>query len=157
MKNYISQIGFQKLVDEHNQLLKIERPKTCEIIAWAAGNGDRSENADYLYGKKRLREIDKRLRFLNQRISTAQVVDYEKIHGETIRFGATVTIENEEREKTITIVGSDEINTEKGHLSYLSPVGKALMGKTTGDEITIHSPSAKENWTITAVHYKKWE
>jgi transcription elongation factor GreB len=157
-KNYISQGGFDKLASEHQHLTRVERPKTCEVIAWAAGNGDRSENADYQYGKRRLREIDRRLRFLSQRINDAEIVDYTKNSDDKIRFGATVTIIDEEGEaKSYTIVGVDEIDTESGKISWQSPIGKALMGKETGDEITVQTPEGPREVSIEEVEYSKWD
>lgn len=155
-KNYISQGGLNKLTSEHDKLLLEERPKICEVIAWAAGNGDRSENADYIYGKKRLREIDSRLRFLRPRIENAVVVNYLEFTGDQVRFGATVTIENDE-EKTYTIVGKDEIDLNKNFISMYSPMGKALMGKEVGDTITVQSPGGISEWEIVELKYHEWD
>ncbi len=154
-KNYITPQGLKKLISEYNELLHTERPKLVEVIAWAAGNGDRSENADYIYGKRRLREIDRRLRFLNQRMEAAEVVDPTKLNSVTVVFGATVTILNEEDEKLIyQIVGEDEFDIKTGKISWKSPVAKALLGKKTGDETVIVKPHGQEFVTIEKIEYK---
>jgi transcription elongation factor GreB len=143
--NYITPIGHQKLVDELNQLVLNERPEITKVIQWAAGNGDRSENADYIYGKRRLREIDKRSNFLRKRIERSVIVDPEKIISPiNIKFGATVyTLDENSLEKRYTIVGVDEIDLSKGHISWKSPIGRALLNKKVGEvaEITLHSGS----------------
>jgi transcription elongation factor GreB len=142
--NYITPAGFQKLQDEFKQLFYEERPKLVETIAWAAGNGDRSENGDYIYGKRRLREVDKRLKFLRDRIEAAQVVDPKGIKSEKIVFGATVTIVDDDGgEKTYQIVGEDEIEPGQNKISWRSPMAKALLGKQEGDEIKIDRPAGK--------------
>jgi transcription elongation factor GreB len=139
--NYITPEGFNKLQEEFRVLFNDERPKLVETVAWAAGNGDRSENGDYIYGKKRLREIDKRLLFLRDRIESAQVVDPKALSGEKVVFGATVTIQQEEGGKKVyQIVGEDEIDTTKNKISWKSPIAKALLGKSVGDEIEIDRP-----------------
>lgn len=139
--NYITPEGFAKLQEEFRQLFNDERPKLVETVAWAAGNGDRSENGDYIYGKKRLREIDNRLMFLRDRIESAQVVDPKTLTGDKVVFGATVTIEQEEGGKKIyQIVGEDEIDPNKNRISWKSPMAKALLGKAVGDEIEIERP-----------------
>ncbi len=157
MKNYISHGGYQKLLSEYEELLHKERPKICEVIAWAAGNGDRSENADYIYGKKRLREIDKRLRFLAGRLEKSEVVDYLKSPSEKVLFGASVELENENGVKSFIIVGADEIETKENKISYLSPIGKALMGKSSGDVVLVNAPKGDQEWRILKVHYQKWD
>lgn len=154
--NYITPEGYQKLVDEHNQLLKVERPEICRVIAWAAGNGDRSENADYIYGKKRLREIDRRLRFLNKRIQSAMVVDPESIDAEDIKFGATVTVMDEdENHTTYVIVGVDEIDLSKKYISHRSPIGMALLGRVEGEILEINIPKGLMEVEIIRIEYKK--
>ncbi|MCO4792103.1 MAG: transcription elongation factor GreB [Bacteriovoracaceae bacterium] len=151
-------LGFKKLQDEHNHLTKNERPKTVKVVTWAASLGDRSENADYQYGKKRLREIDRRLRFLSKRIDIALIVDPEISRSEKIQFGATVLLESEDNiKKTYSIVGADEIDTPKGLISWLSPIGKALIGKEEGDEVTVHSPKGTMEYMILEVKYIKIE
>jgi transcription elongation factor GreB len=140
--NYITPQGFKKLQDEFKQLFHEERPKLVETVAWAAGNGDRSENGDYIYGKRRLREIDKRLKFLRDRIESANVVDPKQIRSDKVVFGATVEIEDEDGEKkTYQIVGEDEIEPGKNRISWKSPMAKALLGKKVGDEIEIQRPA----------------
>lgn len=144
-KNYITPIGFEKLRSEYHELLHKERPKVVETVAWAAGNGDRSENADYQYGKKRLREIDSRLRFLLNRIERAEVVDPQLQSGSIVRFGAVVIYEDEDGvQHQIQIVGEDEIDLEKMKISWNSPMAKALLGKKTGDEVEVQKPHGKE-------------
>ncbi len=140
--NYITPQGFKKLQDEFKKLFHDERPKLVETVAWAAGNGDRSENGDYIYGKKRLREIDKRLQFLRDRIESALVVDPKVVQSEKIVFGAIVDIEDEDGEfKTYQIVGEDEIEPGKNKISWRSPMAKAMLGKKVGDELEIRRPA----------------
>lgn len=140
--NYITKEGFLKLQEEFKELFSNERPKLVETVAWAAGNGDRSENGDYIYGKKRLREIDRRLKFLRDRIEAAQVIDPKTLKSDKVIFGAEVTIEDEEgRVKTYRIVGEDEISPETNHISWKAPMAKALLGKKKGDEVLIKRPA----------------
>lgn len=154
-KNYITPIGFEKLRSEYHNLLHIERPRVVETVAWAASNGDRSENADYQYGKKRLREIDSRLRFLLNKIERAEVVDPSQLSGDVVRFGARVTYENEKGEQhTVQIVGEDEIDLETKKISWKSPLAKALIGKKLDDEVSLHKPSGNEALVIVDVQYK---
>ena len=151
-KNYITPIGHQKLVDELNQLVQVERPEILKVIQWAAGNGDRSENADYIYGRRRLRQIDSRCRFLKKRIELAIIVDPKNVSEEKIQFGATVELENEDGDvKTYRIVGVDEINLEKGEISWKSPIGRSLIGKEVGDEISIQTPSGSKEFEILSI------
>lgn len=148
-KNYITPAGHQKLVDELIHLSQKERPEVTKVVAWAASNGDRSENADYQYGKKRLREIDRRIRFLNKRIDCAVIVDLKNISRDRVQFGSIVEIENEEGvTKKIQIVGVDEIDTSQGKISWRSPLGSALIGKTLGDEAIVKTPQGEIEWTI---------
>ncbi|PIR21507.1 MAG: transcription elongation factor GreB [Deltaproteobacteria bacterium CG11_big_fil_rev_8_21_14_0_20_47_16] len=141
-KNYITPDGLEKLKVELRKLRDDERPKLLETIAWAASNGDRSENADYIYGKKRLREIEKRLRFLMKRLEMAEVVDPTTITTEKVTFGAVVTICDEDGEETTyQIVGEDEIDTKSKRISWKSPLAKALLGKKQGDAVTVHRPA----------------
>lgn len=154
--NYITPGGLQKLKKELEFLMKEDRPKVVATVAWAASNGDRSENADYIYGKKRLREIDRRMGWLTKRIEAAQVVDPKKqIEKNKVVFGATVSIENEEgEEKTYQIVGEDEIETVEGKISWKSPLAKALLGRQQGDEVEVRKPKG-ESWVeITQIEYK---
>lgn len=141
-KNYITPTGLEKLKTELRKLRDDERPKLLETIAWAASNGDRSENADYIYGKKRLREIEKRLRFLTKRLEIAEVVDPTTIATEKVSFGAMVTICDEDGvETTYQIVGEDEIDAKSGKISWKSPIARALLGKKQGDAVTVHRPA----------------
>jgi transcription elongation factor GreB len=154
-KNYITPKGMKALQDELHQLARIERPEVTKTVAWAASNGDRSENADYIYGKKRLREIDKRTRFLSNRIDCAIVVDPVSIKATCVQFGATVEIEDEEGERRVfSIVGVDEINTAKGHISWKSPIGSSLIGKETGDTIDVRTPKGTISYEIIGIHYR---
>lgn len=155
-KFYMTPAGFEKLASEHKHLLYEERPEVTKVVTWAAGNGDRSENADYHYGKKRLREIDKRLRFLSQRIENAQVVDPETIESDKVQFGATVQVVNEQGDvKTYSIVGIDEIHPESGLISYQSPIGRALIGKEEGDIVEIRTPNGLVEIEIEQINYCK--
>ena len=148
-KNYITPFGLKRLIDERDFLLKIERPKVVSVVSWAASLGDRSENADYIYGKKRLREIDRRLKFLGKRINLAFIVDPLSIKSKTIQFGASVIFREESgEEKKVTIVGIDEINIEKGLISWKSPIGKTLLGKMVGDFSTYRSHENQEISTV---------
>lgn len=155
-KNYITPSGLAGLREELHQLLQVERPKVVEVVAWAASNGDRSENADYQYGKRRLREIDKRVHFLTKRIEDAEVVDPLEMKGEKVLFSATVTVMNEDEEEIVyQIVGEDETNPKLGRISWKSPVAKALLGKKLGDEVRIVKPAGEEFVTIENVEYKQ--
>jgi transcription elongation factor GreB len=155
-KNYITSKGLARLQDEHHELSCVERPEVTKTVAWAASNGDRSENADYIYGKKRLREIDRRVRFLSQRIDSAVVVDPVGILTQKIQFGATVTLLDEENEsKIITIVGVDEINTAKGLISWRSPIGSSLIGKEVGDTIEVLTPKGVINYEVLEIIYRE--
>ncbi|HSA60199.1 MAG TPA: transcription elongation factor GreB [bacterium] len=154
-KNYITPAGFKKLQDELNRLLNDERPKLCEVIAWAAGNGDRSENADYTYGKRRLRQIDSRVRFLTKRIDAAEVVDPAQNPSERVFFGATVTVRDEDgEEKTYTIVGADEIDLGRNRVSWVSPLASALLKKKAGDVVEFRSPKGLRELEIVDIRYE---
>ena len=151
-KNYITNDGFKRLQAEYHQLVTVERPKLVEVIGWAASNGDRSENADYIYGKRRLREIDKRIKFLKDRLESAVVVDPLKIETEKVVFGAKVELEDEEGEvTTYRIVGEDESEPEKGRISWQSPVANALIGKVEGDEIIVKRPAGEKVFVILSI------
>jgi transcription elongation factor GreB len=153
--NYITPDGFKLLSDELNNLLRVERPEVTKLVQWAASNGDRSENADYLYGKKRLREIDRRVRFLTQRLEAAVVVDPKSIKSQKVQFGATVQVSDEDgKTKTYSIVGVDEVDTSKGHLSWQSPIGRSLLGKEEGDEVLIKVPTGEYTVEIISIEYK---
>ncbi|MNL39694.1 Transcription elongation factor GreB [compost metagenome] len=155
-KNYITPSGLARLKAEYHELMHVERPKIVEVVAWAASNGDRSENADYQYGKRRLREIDKRVHFLRKRIEDAEIVDPLVLSAEKIiRFSATVTIANEDGDEIeYQIVGEDEFDAKNGKISWKSPVAKALLGKKTGDEVRIVKPAGEEFVTIEKIEYK---
>lgn len=156
VKNYITPEGFKRLQDEMKRLLDIERPKVVEIVHWAAGNGDRSENGDYIYGKRRLREIDRRIRFLTKRMERAEVVDpiRQKNH-EQVFFGATVIYRNLETKatQTVTIVGVDEIDATRGRISWVSPVAKALLKAHEGDIVQVHTPHGAESIEVAEIKY----
>lgn len=154
-KNYITPSGLEKLKAEYHQLFHVDRPKLVETVAWAASNGDRSENADYIYGKRKLREIDSRLRFLTGRLEAAEVVDPLKLTGDKVVFGSTVTITDEEGETLVyQIVGEDEWDIKQGKISWQSPVAKALLGKRVGDEVAIRKPSGEEFVTLEKIEFK---
>jgi transcription elongation factor GreB len=155
VKNYMTPGGFAMLEEELRRLLRDERPKVVEIVSWAAGNGDRSENGDYLYGKKRLREIDRRLRYLTKRLESAEVVDPRKQQGlERVFFGATVTYAREDgQEHTVTLVGPDEADVSKGKISWISPVAKALMKSQAGDTVQLRVAAGPETLDVLSVSY----
>ena len=154
-KNYITPQGFEKLRAEYHELIAVERPKVVETVTWAASNGDRSENADYQYGKRRLRQIDGRLHFLQKRIEAAEVIDPKSLKSDKVIFGATVTIENEDGEQhTYQIVGEDELDIKQNKISWKSPVAKALLGKSLDDEVKIHKPAGEELVVITALVFE---
>lgn len=152
--NYITPPGFEKLRSEYTELLHRERPKIVETVTWAASNGDRSENADYQYGKKRLREIDRRLHFLQKRMEAAVVIDPKTLKSEKIIFGATVTIEHEDgTTKAYQIVGEDEFDIKQNKISWQSPVAKALLGKKIDDEVALHKPSGIETVVVLDIEF----
>ena len=154
-KNYITPKGAEKLRAELVQIRDVERPKLVEVIAWAASNGDRSENADYIYGKRRLREIDKRIRFLTRRLELAEEIDPAKQKGDRVLFGATVTVEDEDgHEKKYSIVGIDETDIAKGHVSWISPIGKALLQAKVDDVVTLKTPKGETDLTILKIEFK---
>jgi len=154
-KNYVTPGGYARLRAELMSLLDDERPKVVEVVSWAAKNGDRSENGDYLYGKKRLREIDRRIRFLTKRLDIAEVVDPSVHHGrDQIFFGATVTYVNERGdERTITIKGVDEADSTKGEVSWIAPISRALLKARVGDEVSLVTPGGVEKIEIVDVQY----
>ncbi|MEP7156347.1 MAG: transcription elongation factor GreB [Betaproteobacteria bacterium] len=161
-KNYITPLGHKALKDEFDYLLKKDRPAVTAAVSWAAKNGDRSENADYQYGKKRLREIDRRLRFLTKRLDVAEVVDPELPRddeiAEQVFFGATVTYANQQGdENTITIVGVDEIDLKKNHISWISPLARALMKARPGDAVILRAPGGVEELDVLDVGYRRVE
>lgn len=154
-KNYMTPQGFQKLKDEYHELLHNERPKVVEVVAWAASNGDRSENADYQYGKRRLREIDRRLKFLTDRLDAAEVVDPTQVKSSKVVFGATVTLRDEEdEEKIYQIVGEDELDPKAGKISWKSPIARALLGKSVGDAVMVQKPAGAEEVVIEKIEFR---
>jgi transcription elongation factor GreB len=152
--NYITPRGFKALQEEYQQLFSGERPKLVEVIAWAASNGDRSENGDYIYGKRRLREIDRRLKFLSRRMASAVVVPLGEQSKDQVLFGATVMVEDEDGKKvTYKIVGEDEIDINNRKISWISPVAHALLGKKVGDAVTVQRPSGEAELVILKIEY----
>src|SRR5579859_6379529 len=160
VKNYITRSGLQRLKDEHQFLLTRERPAVTEVVAWAASNGDRSDNADYRYGKRRLRQIDGRIRFLAKRIEAAEVVDPEAPRAGQAKarafFGATVRYANAAgAERVVSIVGTDEVDLNRNHISWVSPLGRALMKSTPGDSVVLQAPGGTEYLTVLEVSYQR--
>src|ERR1700722_14542188 len=163
-KNYITRSGLQRLEDEHRFLLTRERPAVTEVVAWAASNGDRSENADYQYGKRRLRQIDGRIRFLTKRIEAAEVVDPEAprarqansqektraFFGATVRYATAAGVS-----RVLSIVGTDEIDLNRNHISWVSPLARALMKSAAGDSVVLQLPGGTENLTVLEVSYER--
>jgi transcription elongation factor GreB len=156
-RNYMTPDGFGRMKDELERLVQKERPELVATVAWAAGNGDRSENGDYIYGKKRLREIDRRIRFLIRRLDTAEVVDPAADRDEgsdQVFFGATVTLRSaKDGERTVSIVGIDEIDTARGYISWVSPMARALIKAREGDTVTLHTPGGVDELEIIEVRY----
>lgn len=160
IKNYITPGGLQRLKDEHRFLLTRERPAVTEVVAWAASNGDRSDNADYQYGKRRLRQIDGRIRTLSKRIEAAEVVDPEAprrgLAAVRVFFGATVRYVNDAgTERVVSIVGPDEIDLDRNHISWLSPLGRALLNSTEGDRVVLQAPGGTTYLTVLEVCYQR--
>jgi transcription elongation factor GreB len=160
VKNYITPGGLQRLKEEHQFLLTKDRPTVTEVVAWAASNGDRSENADYQYAKRRLRQIDGRIRFLSKRIEAAEVVDPEAprsaLRAAKVYFGATVLYANAAgAERTVSIVGTDEVDLDRNHVSWVSPLGRALMQSVEGDTVVLEAPGGKERLTVLEVRYER--
>ena len=156
-RNYMTPAGYRRLRAELMQLLDEERPKMVETVSWAAKNGDRSENGDYLYGKKRLREIDRRIRFLTRRLDIAEVADPSAHHGsDQVFFGATVTYANDQgEERTITIKGIDEADNLKGEVSWVAPIARALLKAREGDELTLQTPGGTQRIEVLEVRYPR--
>ena len=153
-KNYITPAGFQRLKDELARLWKVERPPIVTTVTWAAGNGDRSENGDYIYGKRKLREIDRRIRFLSKRLDQAVVVDNSGKTHERVFFGATVTILYEAGDqREVTIVGVDELDADDTRVSWRCPLARALLTAKVGDTVTVRAPRGLERVEIIAVRY----
>jgi transcription elongation factor GreB len=158
LKNYITPAGLRRLKDEHTFLLNRERPAVTQVVAWAASNGDRSENADYLYGKRRLRRIDSRIRFLSKRIDSAEVIDpaapRPRAAADRVFFGATVTYKDAAGdEHTVRIVGVDEVDINLRYISWMSPLARALMKSAPGDRVVLHAPTKTEHLEVLDVEY----
>ena len=155
LKNYMTPTGFAQLQAELRQLLYGERPKIVEIVSWAAGNGDRSENGDYIYGKKRLREIDRRVRYLAKRLESAEVIEpMAQQHLRQVFFGATVTYARaDDSEHTVTLVGVDELDIERGKVSWISPIAKALLKARVGDVVEVKTPGGTEPLEVVTIRY----
>ncbi len=153
--HYMTPAGYKALADEQDHLIHTERPKICEIVSWAAGNGDRSENGDYIYNKKRLREIDRRLRYLKKKLDNCKIVDPKDQQGlDRVFFGATVTYAREDNtEITVHLVGVDEADFKQGKINWLSPVGKALLKKEVGDTATVQTDDGTEEIEILKIEY----
>jgi transcription elongation factor GreB len=156
-KNYVTPAGFRRMQEELKHLQTAERPRIVEIVSWAAGNGDRSENGDYIYGKQRLREIDRRLRFLAKRLEIAEVVDpARQAHFDRVFFGATVTYATASGdERTVTIVGVDEVDADNGRVSWISPIARALMKAQEGDTVELRTPRGVEPIEVVEIRYGK--
>ena len=154
VKNYITPAGFRRLQEELARLWKVERPPVVTTVTWAAGNGDRSENGDYIYGKRRLREIDRRIRYLSKSLDQAVVVNNSGKALEQVRFGATVTILDETGiEREVTIVGVDELDAGDARVSWRSPLARSLLTAKAGDTVTLRAPRGPERLEIVAVRY----
>ena len=158
VKNYITPQGYSRLKTELTKLLDIERPELVKTISWAASNGDRSENGDYIYGKKRLREIDHRIHYLNKRLDSAELVDpARRGDSDQIFFGATVTyayVRGGREERIVTIVGVDEVDTKRGQVSWLSPIARVLLKRRSGDIVTLATPAGEAEIEIIGVRYR---
>lgn len=153
-KNYMTPRGEAKLRDEFRELMNVTRPKIVETVAWAASLGDRSENADYIYGKRRLREIDRRIRFLTKRLENAEVIDPEKQNSPAVVFGATVVVRDEsDVNRTYCIVGIDETNGKLGKISWISPIGRTLLRHKVGETVTVRTPKGEEDFEIMSINF----
>ncbi|HTV17234.1 MAG TPA: transcription elongation factor GreB [Polyangiaceae bacterium] len=152
--NYLTPAGHKQLADELQRLMSVERPKVVREVADAAAQGDRSENAEYIYGKKRLREIDRRVQFITKRLDSAVVVRPEELGGDVVRFGASVEVRDEDgNEKTYTLVGPDEADPAKGKLNFQSPLGQALMKRKVGDVVVVKRPAGELELEIVSLSY----
>ncbi len=155
-KNYITPAGYARLRSQLRALDEVERPELVKTVAWAASNGDRSENADYLYGKKRLREIERRIRFLVKRLEIAEVVDPRDQDQDRVFFGATVTYRDAGgREHTVSIVGTDEVDPARGRVSWVSPIARALLKTREGDAVTLSTPAGDEPLEVLSIRYEE--
>jgi transcription elongation factor GreB len=156
MKNYITPSGFNTLKAELKDLLTRQRPELVSVIAWAASNGDRSENGDYIYGKRKLREIDRRIRFLSQRLESAEVIDLKSQDPKRVLFGAFVVLGDEEGEqKRVRIVGQDEIQLDRGWISWQSPIARAVLGAKVGDVVSAQTPKGVQEFEVLEVSYEQ--
>ena len=153
-KNYITPAGYARLEAELRRLVELERPEVVKTVAWAASLGDRSENADYLYGKRRLREIDRRVRFLIKRLESAEIVNSSGRDTDQVFFGASVKVKSISEERTVTIVGVDEVDPAHGRVSWVSPIAKALIKARAGDSVTLRTPAGEEKLEILEVTYR---
>ncbi|HJQ16202.1 MAG TPA: transcription elongation factor GreB [Allosphingosinicella sp.] len=153
--NYITPAGYRRLREEYDALFSVERPKLVETISWAAGNGDRSENGDYIYGRKRLREVDRRIDWLSKRMAKARVTDPSRQEDRSHAwFGATVTlVDDEDKERVITLVGDDEADAGEGRISWNSPLARALRGAAVGDVRRVRLPSGEKDYELVAIGY----
>jgi transcription elongation factor GreB len=158
-KNYITPAGYRRLRDELLHLIDEERPDVVKLVSWAASNGDRSENGDYIYGKRRLREIDRRIRFLTKRLDLAEVVNSSRQENtDQVFFGATVEYGTDDGEShTVTIVGVDEVDLDHGHVSWISPIARALLKAKVGDQVTLHTPAGPQSIDVLDVQYPSAE
>lgn len=157
-KNYITPQGHKRLKDELTFLVKEERPQMVQTVSWAASNGDRSENGDYIYGKRRLREIDRRIRFLTKRLEIAEVVDVTALDQSRVFFGATVTYCNQhDEERTITIVGMDELDPARNRVTWISPIARALLKAEVGDMVKLQTPGGMEEIEVLEIRYNTGE
>ena len=154
-KNYISPAGYARLNAERRQLVEVERPEVVRVVSWAASNGDRSENGDYIYGKRRLREIDRRVRYLIKRLENAEIVDSAGRESDQVFFGATVALRAGAGERTVTIVGVDEVDPAHGRVSWISPIARALLKARIGDVVTLATPAGAETLEVIDVTYDK--
>jgi len=154
VKNYITPAGYARMQAELKQLLDVERPQTVSVVHWAALNGDRSENGDYIYGKKRLREIDRRIRFLIKRLEIAEVVDSRGQEQDQVFFGATVGVrDGAGRARSVSIVGMDEVDPSRGRVSWISPIARALLKAREGDIVSLRTPSGVEELEVVEIRY----
>jgi transcription elongation factor GreB len=152
-KNYMTPEGFARLKAELKRLVEVERPEVVRTVAWAASNGDRSENGDYIYGKRRLREIDRRVRFLIKRLESAEIVDARGRDTDQVFFGATVRVRGRDAEREVTIVGVDEVDPARGHVSWISPIARALLKAREGETVSLRTPGGEEALEILEVRY----
>jgi len=156
VRNYITPAGHARLKSELKALVEIERPQVVRTVAWAASNGDRSENADYIYGKRRLREIDRRIRFLMKRLEIAEVVEARDPDRDGVFFGATVTYrDGKGEERSVSIVGTDEVDPARGRVSWVSPIARALLKASAGDTVTLRTPAGTEELEVLALRYEE--